>query len=68
VIDTSGYIPRVVKESSQLLALETKHYTFISTIGVYQDFHKQNIDENYPLAKLEDEITEEITEKSYGAL
>jgi len=68
IIDTSGHLPRIVRDSSKLLANSTKHYTFISTIGVYQDFHKQNIDESYPVAKLDDEKNEEITEKTYGAL
>lgn len=68
VIDTSGHIPRIVKESSKLLAHATKHYTFVSTIGVYQDFNRQVIDENSPLAQLDDKETEEITEKTYGAL
>lgn len=68
IIDTSGHLPRLVKESSKLLTSSTNHYTFISTIGVYQDFYKQQIDENYPVAKLENENTEEITEKNYGAL
>lgn len=68
IIDTSGHLPRLVRESSKLLANSTDHYTFISTIGVYQDFYKQQIDENYPVAKLENENIEEITEKNYGAL
>lgn len=68
VIDTSGYLPRVVENSSKILASSAKHYTFISTIGVYQDFLKQKIDESYPLAKLNDNENEEITEKTYGGL
>jgi 2'-hydroxyisoflavone reductase len=68
VIDTSGHLPRVVEASSKILAEATNHYTFISTIGVYENFHKLDIDEDYPLAKLKDETSEEITEKNYGAL
>lgn len=68
VIDTSGHLPRLVDESSKILMNATKHYTFISTIGVYANFHSQDIAENYPLAKLEDETNEEINEKTYGAL
>lgn len=68
VIDTSGHLPRVVQDSADLLAESADHYTFISTIGVYQDFLGSGIDEGYPVAKLEDEKSEEITEKSYGAL
>lgn len=68
VIDTSGHIPRVVEQSVKLLAESTNHYTFISTIGVYEDFVKLGIDETYPIAQLEEAQNEEITEKNYGAL
>lgn len=68
VIDTSGHLPRLVEDSAKILSSATKHYTFISTIGVYQDFYHQNIDESYPTAKLENEKDEVITEKNYGAL
>ena len=68
IIDTSGHLPRVVEASSKVLAQVTNHYTFISTIGVYENFSKLDIDEDYPLAKLSDEKSEEITKKTYGAL
>ncbi len=68
IIDTSGQLPRLVEASSKILSTATNHYTFISTIGVYENFHSLNIDESYPLAKLEDEANEEINEKTYGAL
>jgi 2'-hydroxyisoflavone reductase len=68
IIDTSGHLPRIVRDSSKFLAYSTKHYTFISTIGVYRDFYTQNIDESYPVAPLADEKDEEITDKTYGAL
>lgn len=68
IIDTSGHLPRLVRDSSKLLTNSTNHYTFISTIGVYENFYKQQIDEEYPVARLESESTEEITEKNYGAL
>ncbi len=50
------------------LQRQQNHYTFISTIGVYENFHALNIDESFPLAKLEDATNEEINEKTYGAL
>lgn len=67
VIDTSGHLPRIIEASSKLLAYATKHYTFVSSIGVYADFQNFGIDEEYPVAQLE-QPTEEITEKTYGAL
>jgi 2'-hydroxyisoflavone reductase len=66
IIDTSGYLPRVVEASSKILAGAASHYTFISTISVYDDFKRLHIDENSPLAKLDDNSDEKITEKTYG--
>jgi 2'-hydroxyisoflavone reductase len=68
VIDTSGHLPRIVEQSAKMLSDATKHYTFLSTIGVYENFKTSDIDEYYPLATLADPTTEEITEKTYGAL
>jgi len=67
VIDTSGHLPRIVEASSEMLSGATNHYTFVSTIGVYANFHRFGINEEYPVAIL-DSPTEEITEKTYGAL
>lgn len=68
VIDTSGYVPRVVRDSAELLADAVEHYTFISSISVYADTGKPGITEAYPVAKLEDETVEEVTGETYGAL
>ncbi|HEU4753553.1 MAG TPA: epimerase, partial [Armatimonadota bacterium] len=40
VIDTCGYIPRVVRASAELLAPAVGHYTFISSISVYADLSR----------------------------
>ena len=37
-IDTSGFVPRVVRASAGALADSVNHYTFISSISVYADF------------------------------
>lgn len=68
VIDTSGYVPRIVRQSTELLAPAVAHYTFISSISVYGDLSATGIDESWPVATIEDETTEEITGESYGAL
>lgn len=68
VIDTSGYAPRIVRQSAELLAPATNHYTFISTISVYGELKAKGIDESWPVATIEDETTEEITGETYGAL
>lgn len=68
VIDTCGYVPRIVQQSAQLLADQVQQYVFISTISVYADFNQAGIDESSPLGTLEDATTEEITGESYGPL
>lgn len=70
-IDTCGYVPRVVKQSAELLADQVEHYTFISTISVYgETAHSPDavIDEDSELATLEDETVEQITGETYGGL
>ena len=37
VIDTCGYVPRIVRQSAELLAGSVEHYTFISSLAVYAD-------------------------------
>lgn len=60
VIDTSGYFPRMVKASAQLLAPNVRQYVFISTISVYKSEGVPNADESAPLATLDDPATEEM--------
>jgi 2'-hydroxyisoflavone reductase len=60
VIDTSGYFPRMVKASCELLAPIVRQYVFISTISVYKDTSKPNFDETTPLETLADPSTEEM--------
>jgi 2'-hydroxyisoflavone reductase len=61
VIDTSGYVPRVVRASAELLAPNVEHYVFISTISVYADMSQYGIDENAPVATVQDEKTEDVS-------
>jgi 2'-hydroxyisoflavone reductase len=68
VIDTCGYVPRIVEKSAKTLADNVEHYTFISTVSVYQDFKKIGITEEYPVAKLADETTEKVDNETYGGL
>ena len=60
VIDTSGYFPRMVKASAQLLAPNVRQYVFISTISVYKSESVPNADESAPLATLADSATEDM--------
>jgi 2'-hydroxyisoflavone reductase len=68
VIDNSGYTPRQVKATADLLKGHVEQYVFISSVAVYADFKKKGIDEDYPLAKLKDPDTDEVTGESYGGL
>jgi 2'-hydroxyisoflavone reductase len=67
VVDTSGYVPRIVRASAQLLAPHVGHYVFISTISVYKELPRPGMDETTPVATVEDETTEDVS-KYYGAL
>jgi 2'-hydroxyisoflavone reductase len=60
VIDTSGYFPRTVKASADLLARHVGQYIFISSISVYKRNDAPNSDETAALNTLEDPTTEEM--------
>jgi len=66
VVDTSGYVPRVVRQSAELLHDAVERYVFVSSISVYADF-SQPIDESTPTAELADATSENV-EADYGAL
>ena len=68
VIDTSGYFPRIVRLSAQILEPNVSRYVFISSVSVYRDFSKVGINESDPVAKIQDETVEQITGETYGAL
>jgi len=65
VIDTSGYVPRVVRASTELL-IDSSHYTFVSTISVYADF-RAGPDETASVDQLPEPESENVQEH-YGAL
>jgi 2'-hydroxyisoflavone reductase len=67
VIDTSGYVPRCVRASAELLAPHVGHYAFVSTMSVYAEPTRAGMDESAPLAVLDDPATEDIM-PNYGAL
>ena len=67
VIDNSGYVPRHVRLSTEMLAPQVWRYLFISTISVYASFAKPN-DEHSPLRTLTDESVEKVDGQTYGPL
>jgi len=68
VIDTSGYVPRLVRDSAALLAPSCDHYMFVSSVSVYESFAEPGMDEDAPLGTLENEGVEEVTSETYGPL
>jgi 2'-hydroxyisoflavone reductase len=68
VIDTCGYVPRIVAASAQLLAPRAGHYTFISSVSVYDGNGNAGTDTDSPVGTIADETVEEVTEESYGPL
>lgn len=69
VIDTSGYVPRVVKASAELMSKAASHYVFISTISVYAANDIVDADENTALATLADASNENFQDPTlYGPL
>ncbi|HKH36402.1 MAG TPA: NAD-dependent epimerase/dehydratase family protein [Rubrobacter sp.] len=68
VIDTCGYVPRVVGTSAWLLADAVEHYTFVSSISVYSDAIAPGADEEAPVRELPEPTVEEVTGETYGGL
>ncbi len=70
VIDTCGYVPRLVRDSAQLLQNQVKQYVFISTISIFADMKTPDMDENAPLGLMPegDNTVEEVKNTTYGPL
>jgi 2'-hydroxyisoflavone reductase len=68
VVDTCGYVPRIVQKSADLLNDSVELYVFISSISVYADFSKSGLDEKSPLGRMGDESIEDVTGETYGPL
>ena len=77
VIDTSGYLPRTVRASAEILAHSVDRYVFISSLSAYADFSVFGIDETAPVAMLTSEELErankidssgQASAETYGAM
>jgi 2'-hydroxyisoflavone reductase len=66
VVDTCGYLPRVVRASAEALA-SSGLYCFVSSVSVYADVSVPT-DEDSPVAELGELPDDEVTGESYGAL
>ena len=67
VVDDTGYIPKYVKLSAELLAPRVGYCLFISSISVYASFAKPN-DEQSATGTLTDPQIEEVTDTTYGPM
>lgn len=66
VLDTCGFVPRLVSASARLLADACEHYTFVSSCSVY-DLKLMDANEESPVLTMEDESLEDVP-KYYGEL
>jgi 2'-hydroxyisoflavone reductase len=66
VIDPSGYVPRIVRQSAELLRDAVGRYVFVSTVNVYADYCRSFSEAN-PLAELADPTSEDVG-VDYGPL
>ena len=67
VVDTSGYVPRVVGASAALLEPRVARYLFVSSLSVYAHPDRPGLDETARVAVLDDPSTEDVL-AYYGAL
>ena len=67
VIDTCGYVPRVVRASTEMLAESIGTYVFVSSGSVYPMGTPPGHDESAPTERLDEPASEQV-EKYYGAL
>jgi len=67
VVDDTGYIPKFVKLSAELLAPNVGYCLFISSISAYASFAQPN-DEHSPTGKLSNPDIEEVTDDTYGPM
>lgn len=68
VLDTCGYVPRVVRKSAERLAGRAGTYCFVSSVSVYADWPEASPDEDARIATIPNPDTEEVTGETYGAL
>ena len=68
VIDTSGYIPRLARQSAIALEAAAEHYCFVSTISTYAKPERPGLDETAPILTIDDPLVETVTPETYGAL
>ena len=70
VIDTCGYVPRLVRDSAEKLKDAVQQYVFISSISVYPmaSMLEPGVAEDTAVDTMPDESVEEVTGETYGPL
>jgi len=68
VVDNSGYVPRHVRDSAELLKGRCNRYVYVSTVAVYDFDVANDFPESAKLADLSDPSVEEVTGETYGPL
>jgi 2'-hydroxyisoflavone reductase len=68
-IDCSAYVPRQVRSLATALGGRAGRYVYISSVSAYAPAtFRPGMNEDAPLAVLDDPATEEVTELTYGGL
>jgi 2'-hydroxyisoflavone reductase len=70
VVDPSGYVPGIVRQSAELLRGAVGHYTFVSSVSAYAS-HAEVVTEESALAQLADGMPADALAEdysNYGAL
>ena len=80
VVDNSGYVPRHVADSANLLSTSVSHYLYVSSVAAYAamsgnltapdyaDVDVTNTEYDSPLVTMPDESIEEVSTETYGPL
>ena len=66
VVDPSGYLPRVVRASAELLSDAVEHYVYVSSISAYSELPHPGFDETTPTH--EAHAPNEDIQEHYGEL
>jgi 2'-hydroxyisoflavone reductase len=70
VVDPSGYVPRLVRASAELLGEAVDHYVFVSSISVYSQPQQPGFDEDARTVELAEPTREDYLAgaEAYGGL
>ena len=67
-VDVCAYVPSQVRSLAEVLEERGGRYLFVSSVSAYAPPEGPGIDEDAPLAQLDDPSTEDVTDQTYGGL